>query len=95
MISIMGPLVMEAVADADFVESASLVAITEIALGDGAADGAVYRPLPSTKPHAAPAHPWLVTALCALHVTFGSGLPVTVAKNCCVLSAAPDGATNA
>jgi hypothetical protein len=39
--SIAGPLEMEIVADADFVGSASLVAIREIALGEGAALGAV------------------------------------------------------
>jgi len=39
--SIAGPLEIEMVADADFVGSASLVAITEIAFGEGAALGAV------------------------------------------------------
>ena len=38
--SIVGPLVMATVAVADFVASARLVAITEIALGDGATVGA-------------------------------------------------------
>jgi len=41
IVSIAGPLVMASVADADFVESTWLVAITEIALGDGATEGAV------------------------------------------------------
>jgi hypothetical protein len=39
--SIAGPLEIETVADADLVGSASLVAITEIALGEGAALGAL------------------------------------------------------
>ena len=81
MTSITGPLVSATVAAADFVGSARLVAITEIALGEGAADGAEYRPLASTEPHAAPAQPWPVTALRTLHVTLEFELPVTVAKN--------------
>jgi hypothetical protein len=38
--SIIGPFVSAIVAEADFVASATLVAVTEIALGDGAAVGA-------------------------------------------------------
>src|SRR5580658_6099018 len=52
--SITGPLVMATVALALFVESAALVATTEIALGEGAVAGAVYNPFASTDPHAAP-----------------------------------------
>jgi hypothetical protein len=48
---------MAIVADADFVLSASLVAMIEIALGDGAAVGAVKTPLASTEPQAAPPQP--------------------------------------
>ena len=93
--SIVGPLVTATVALALFVESATLVAVTEIALGDGAAVGAVYRPFASTDPHAAPPHPWLAIALCTLHVTLALPVPVTLAKNCVVLKSAPEGATNA
>jgi hypothetical protein len=39
--SIAGPLVMETLATPDLVGSATLVAITEIAFGDGATFGAV------------------------------------------------------
>jgi hypothetical protein len=63
MTSIVGPLDTATVADADFVGSAELVATTEIALGDGAAAGAVYIPLVFTEPHADPAQPWPSTAL--------------------------------
>lgn len=41
IVSITGPLVRATVAAADFVGSAWLVAITEIAFGEGAAPGAV------------------------------------------------------
>ena len=56
--SMVGPDVMAIVADADFVLSASLVAMIEIAFGDGATEGAVKTPLASTEPHAAPPQPW-------------------------------------
>jgi hypothetical protein len=81
ILSITGPLVTAIVAAADFVGSTELVAITEIALGEGATDGTEYRPLASTEPHAAPAQPWPAVALCTLHVTLEFGLPVTFAKN--------------
>lgn len=42
--SIVGPLVIAIMADADFVGSAWLTAMTEIALGEGAEAGAVYSP---------------------------------------------------
>jgi hypothetical protein len=57
------------------------VAVTEIALGEGAAGGAEYRPLALIEPHAEPAQPWPAVALCTVHVTPEFGLPVTVAKN--------------
>jgi hypothetical protein len=81
ILSITGPLVSAIVPAADFVGSTELAAITEIALGEGAADGAEYKPLASTEPHAAPAQPWPAVALCTLHVTLEFGLPVTFAKN--------------
>jgi hypothetical protein len=57
--------------------------------------GAVYDPLASTEPHAAPPQPWPATALCTLHVTLVLVVPVTLAKNCCVLGVAPDCGRNA
>lgn len=93
--SITGPLVSATVAEADFVGSAWLVAITEMAFGDGAAVGAVYRPLALTEPQAAPAHPWPATALAMLQLTAVFVLPVTVAKNCRVLRVPVEGAKNA
>lgn len=85
MASIAGPLEIAIIADADFVGSASLVAITEIALGEGAALGAVYTPLAVTEPQAVPAHPAPMTALCTLQVTLVFPVPVTCETNCCVL----------
>ena len=79
MASIAGPLEIEIVADADFVGSASLVAVTEIALGEGAALGAVYTPLAVTEPQAVPAHPAPLTALSTLQVTLALPLPATCA----------------
>jgi hypothetical protein len=93
--SIAGPLEIEIVADANFVGSASLVAITEIALGGGSALGAEYTPLVVTEPHAVPAHPALLTALCTLQVTLVLPLPPTCATNCCVLGVPVEGGMNA
>ena len=56
--SMVGPDVMAIVADPDFVLSATLVAMIEMALGDGATVGAVNTPLASTEPQAAPPQPW-------------------------------------
>ena len=56
--SIVGPEVMAIVADADFVLSATLVAMIEMAFGEGATVGAVNTPLPSTDLQAAPPQPW-------------------------------------
>jgi hypothetical protein len=86
---------MATVALALFVESATLVATTEIAFGEGAVAGAVYNPFASTDPHAAPPHPWPATALWTLHVTLVLTVFVTSAKNWAVLDCAPEGATNA
>jgi hypothetical protein len=83
--SIAGPLEIEMVADANFVGSASLVATSEIALGEGAALGAVYAPLAVTEPQAVPAHPAPLTALCTLQVTLVLPLPETCVANCSVL----------
>jgi hypothetical protein len=55
--SIVGPDVMAIVADADFVLSAWLVAMIEMAFGEGATVGAVNTPLASTEPQAAPPQP--------------------------------------
>lgn len=93
--SIAGPLEIEMVADANFVGSASLVAITKIALGEGVALGAVYVPLVVTEPQAVAAHPAPLTALCTLQVTLPLPLPATCATNCCVLGVLVEGGTNA
>ena len=55
--SMVGPDVIAIVAEAHFVLSAWLVAMIEIAFGEGATAGAVNTPLPSTEPHAAPPQP--------------------------------------
>jgi hypothetical protein len=86
---------MATVAPPLFVESAALVATTEIALGEGAVVGAVYNPFASTDPQAAPPHPPPVTPLCTLHVTLVLPVFATSAKNWAVLDCAPEGATNA
>jgi len=93
--SIVGPFRIATVADADFVGSASLVATTETALGDGAVLGAEYSPLAFTDPHADPVQPAPVTALRTLQLTPVFPEPVTFAKNCCVLTEPPEPATKA
>jgi hypothetical protein len=60
--------------------SAELVAVTVTTSGEGAAEGAVYNPVPLTVPQAAPLHP----APCTLHVTAVFEVPTTNAFNCCV-----------
>ena len=55
--SMVGPDVMAIVADADFVLSAWLVAMIEMAFGEGATVGALKTPLASTEPQAAPPQP--------------------------------------
>lgn len=92
--SIVGPLVRAIVAKADFVGSASLVAVTEIALGDGAIVGAEYSPAELIEPQADPAHPAPGVALPTVHSTAVFASPVTVAKNCCELSVLVEGARN-
>ena len=57
IVSMVGPDVIAIVAEADFVLSAWLVAMIDIAFGEGATVGAVNTPLPSTEPHAAPPQP--------------------------------------
>jgi len=51
------PPVMAIAAVAILVGSAWLVAISEIAFGEGAEVGAVYRPVELMEPHAAPEQP--------------------------------------
>ena len=55
--SMVGPDVMAIIADADFVLSAWLVAMIEMAFGEGATVGALKTPLASTEPQAAPPQP--------------------------------------
>jgi hypothetical protein len=71
-----GMIVIEAVAD--FVGSATEVAVTDTCAGLGTADGAVYRPLVDMVPHVAPVHPLPATP----HDTAVFVAPVTVAVNC-------------
>jgi hypothetical protein len=52
-----GPLVIATVADAVCVESATLVAMIEMALGDGAVVGALYKPVALIEPHASAEQP--------------------------------------
>ena len=63
IVSIVGPVTMAIAAEADFVASAMLVAVTVIALGEGAMAGAAYTPLALIEPHAAPAQPTPKTPL--------------------------------
>ena len=71
-----GRIVIEAVAD--FVGSATEVAVTDICAGLGTADGAVKRPLLDTVPHVAPVQP--LPAM--VHDTAIFVVPVTVAVSC-------------
>ena len=48
-----------------------------------------------TEPHADPAQPWPSNALWTLHVTPVLPVPVTLAKNCCVLVLPPEAGTKA
>ena len=67
MTSMTGPLEIATVAVADFVASAALVAMTAMALGEGAPGGAVYKavalPVEIIEPHSEPVQPWPGTAL--------------------------------
>ena len=69
-------MVTEAVAD--FVASATEVAVTDTWGGLGTADGAVYSPLAVMVPQAAPVQPLPMM----LHDTLAFVVPVTVAVNC-------------
>ena len=97
--SITGPLVIETVAVADFVESATLIAVTLMALGEGAPTGAVYRAVPfpveTIEPQAVPVQPSPGTALCTDQVTAEFVLPATFAKKFCVLGLPVDGGRKA
>ncbi|HEX4073919.1 MAG TPA: hypothetical protein VHX49_00830 [Candidatus Acidoferrales bacterium] len=75
--------------------SAALIATTEIAFGDGAAPGAEYRPLALMDPQLDPAQPAPPTALLTLQLALVLPEPVTLAKNCCVLTEPPEAGTNA
>jgi hypothetical protein len=67
------------VAEADVWSSAADVAVTFTCAGLGTTAGAIYRPLESTIPHAAPTQPFPLTD----QVTFVFVNPETVALNCC------------
>ena len=66
------------VAEPDFVESATEVAVTDTCAGFGTADGAVYRPLVEIVPHVEPLQPLPAT----VHDTAVLVVPVTAAVNC-------------
>jgi hypothetical protein len=70
---------MVTVAVANLVLSATLVARTVTVFGDGATEGAAYKPVTEIVPQAAPVQPVPVT----VHVTAVFVVPVTVAVNCC------------
>ena len=95
IVSIVAPLVIATVAANACGGVEASVAITEIAFGDGALDGAVKTPLEFMLPHVAPVHPAPVTADATVHET-GTPTPVgACTKNCCLLGAPPVAATNA
>lgn len=94
--SIAGPEVIETVAVANCDKSAKLVAITEIAFGEGAASGAVYTPFASIVPQAVPLHPVPDTPPARDQITLVLLVPVTAAVNCNWLGADdPDGGIKA
>lgn len=70
-------------AEADFVGSATLVAFTVTAAGDGTVAGATKSPLVEIVPHAAPAQPPLTVQVTAVFEA-----PETFPANCWVLPAA-------
>ena len=74
---------MVTVAEADFVESATEVAVTFTCAGLGTVAGAVYDPLDDTVPHAVPEHPAPFT----VQVTAVLDVFTTDAENCCDLLA--------
>jgi hypothetical protein len=65
-------------AEADLVGSATLIAVTVTAAGEGTLDGGIYRPLLEIVPHAAPVQP----APFSVHATAVFEDPVTVPTNC-------------
>ncbi len=73
------PGVIVTVAEPDWVESATLVAVMVTVFGDGAVGGAVYKPALVIIPTVLfpPATPL------TLQVTWVFDVPVTVAVNCC------------
>ena len=74
-----GAAIMVTVAEPDCVGSATEVALTLTAAGEGTETGAVYSPVPEIVPQMAPLHP----APERLHVTVVFVAPLTVAENCC------------
>jgi hypothetical protein len=93
--SIVAPVSIATVAAIETAGTPLVVAITEIAFGDGALDGAVNTPLALTVPQAAPLHPAPETADATDQVT-ATGVPSEAsAKNCWVLGAPPVAATKA
>ena len=70
---------MVTVAEPDLVESATEVALTVTAAGEGAEAGAVYSPAPDMVPQRAPLQPGPET----LQVTAVFVVPLTLAENRC------------
>jgi hypothetical protein len=95
IVSMVAPLVIATVAVNVCGGVESSVAITEIAFGDGALEGAVNIPLEFMLPHAAPLHPAPGTAEATDHATATLTPVPSCTKNCCVLGAPPVAATNA
>jgi hypothetical protein len=95
IVSIVTPLVIATVAVNVCGGVESVVATTEISLGDGALDGAVKTPLELMLPQVAPLHPEPATTDATDHVTCALAPAASCTKNCCVLGAPPVAATNA
>ena len=71
-------------AEADFVGSAALMALTVTDAGEGTLIGATYNPLAEIVPHAAPVQPEPLT----VHVIAVFVVPLTLPEKTCVLPAA-------
>lgn len=74
----LGPPEIVTVAEPDWLEFSELVAVMVIRSGEGAASGAVYRPVASMPPQA-PARPHAAPEI--VHITSWLSVPVTPAVN--------------
>jgi hypothetical protein len=73
--------IIATLAEADFVGSATLVAVTVATAGEGTFAGGAYSPLAEIVPHAGPSQPTPVT----VQVTAVFDVPVTFPRNCWAL----------